>query len=140
MTVQGMMATWLGTVAGLEQSTLDSYRQEVRQVNLTFGPRLASTVRPSEVRAWAARAHPGASIRRRSLVSMRRAYKLAIADGLLTEDPNVVWNRRAEQSGVSPRELVRDYVTRSSRAPSHHADAPARPSITRVSEGRYALG
>src|SRR4029077_6078865 len=87
LTVDALMSNWLATTAGLRQSTQQAYRLEVAEILKAFDGRLASAVRPSEVRAWAARPHPGASIRRRSLMTLRRAYRLSIADRVLTMDP-----------------------------------------------------
>jgi integrase len=87
LTVGEMMATWLATKAGLEESTRLAYRLDVKLIGSVFGDRLASGVRPSEVRAWAARPHPGASLRRRGLVALRAAYRLAISDALIVHDP-----------------------------------------------------
>lgn len=87
LTVDDLMASWLATTAGLRSSTQQAYALEVDQVLQTFGGRLAMSVRASEIRAWAARPRPGASIRRRSLVTLRRAYRLAITDRLLKIDP-----------------------------------------------------
>lgn len=88
LTVRQMCAAWLGTVS-VRESTLRAYQLEVAHINEAFGDRLASGVKPSEVRAWLARPVPGVSIRRRCLVTLRRAYALAIADRALTEDPTV---------------------------------------------------
>lgn len=86
LTVDQMMADWLATTKHLRPSTRDGYRVDAAEVVGEFGPRLAKSVRPSEVRTWLARER-GASLRRRSLMAMRRAYKMAIADKVLGDDP-----------------------------------------------------
>lgn len=87
-TVGQMCEAWLATVA-VRESTMKAYRLEVSHINQAFGGRLASSIKPSEVRTWLARTKPGVSIRKRCLISLRRAYKLAILDGLVERDPTV---------------------------------------------------
>jgi integrase len=86
LTVAEMCEAWLGTVS-VRDSTMRAYRLEVAHINAAFGERLASQVKPSEVRTWLARNEPGISIRRRCLVTLRRAYGLALADRVLSIDP-----------------------------------------------------
>lgn len=88
LTVRQMCAAWLGTVS-VKDSTLKAYRLELQHINEAFGDRLASSVKPSEVRTWVARPEPGASLRSRCLITLRRAYTLAILDGLVENDPTV---------------------------------------------------
>jgi integrase len=80
------MTTWLSTKQGLRPKTVDAARLDAAEVVAEFGGRLASTVRPSEVRVWAGRER-GASIRRRSLAALSQAFRLAVADGLLPANP-----------------------------------------------------
>lgn len=86
LTVAEMCDAWLGTVS-VQPSTMRAYRLEVAHICAAFGDRLASQVKPSEVRTWLARDEPGVSIRRRCLVTLRRAYALALADRVLSIDP-----------------------------------------------------
>lgn len=87
-TVEQMLRAWLGTVS-VRASTMRAYELEVAHLTKAFGDAQASQVKPSEVRAWLARTEPGVSIRRRCLVTLRRAYALALADGLVQRDPTV---------------------------------------------------
>lgn len=86
VTVKQVVNAWLATTTGLRPSTQDAYAYDAAEVIAGFGERLASGVKPSEVRTWAARDR-GSSQRRRSLMAMRRAYRQAIADRILTVDP-----------------------------------------------------
>lgn len=89
LTVDDLMATWLATKAALPGiKTADAYATDAREILATFTGQVAGQVRPSEVRLWVARDR-GVSLRRRSLVALRQAYKLAVADGLLKVDPTV---------------------------------------------------
>lgn len=86
LTVDQLMATWLATKQGLRPTTLDAYRVDARETLATFTGRLASSVRPSEIRLWTARPR-GVSRRRRALVALGQAYRIALADGLLSVSP-----------------------------------------------------
>jgi integrase len=86
LTVDELMSVWLATKAGLRPKTLDAYRADAAEVTVAFGGRLASSVAPSEIRLWTARDR-GVSLRRRSLVALSQAYKIAVADGLLPTSP-----------------------------------------------------
>ena len=86
LTVDQMMDTWLATKAALRPKTLDAYGVDRREILATFGGRLASAVRPSEIRTWMARDR-GISLRRRSLTALSQAYRIAVADGLLAVNP-----------------------------------------------------
>jgi integrase len=87
VTVDQLLDLWLSTITGLRPKTQDTYRLDARQVSLAFGSRLAAAVLPSEVQAWSSRDGLSASVRRRSLMKMRAAYKLGIADGKVSSDP-----------------------------------------------------
>jgi integrase len=88
-TVQQIVDAYLAGIGGLRPKTQDAYRYDAHQVVSAFGDRLASGLLPSEVRAWAARPDVSSTVRQRSLMMLRRCYKLAIADRLLTTDPTV---------------------------------------------------
>jgi integrase len=89
LTIEQLAETWLATKASLPGlKTADAYRVDCREVLATFGPRVASSILPSEVRVWAARDR-GVSLRRRSLVALRQMYRLGVADGILKVDPTV---------------------------------------------------
>lgn len=86
LTIDQMMATWVGTKRGLEQNTQDAALINAREVTVAFGPRLAASLVPSEIQAWSGR-NRGASLRRRSLAALGSAYRLAIRDRVLTVNP-----------------------------------------------------
>jgi integrase len=86
LTVDQLMQDWFDTKAQLKPKTLDAYRADMREVTDAFGDRLAAGIKPSEVRRWAARDR-GVSLRRRSLVALRQAYRMAVDDGQLKSNP-----------------------------------------------------
>jgi integrase len=81
-----MMETWLATKADKARKTQEAYAYDARQVTAEFGDRLATSVRPSEIRVWVARPG-GISVRLRSLTALQAAYGLAVEDELLSADP-----------------------------------------------------
>ena len=85
LTIDQLMATWLGTKA-VKPKTVDAYEHQRAEILATFGGRLAATVRPSEIRTWIARDR-GRSLVRASLVSLKAAYRIGVADGSLTRSP-----------------------------------------------------
>jgi integrase len=104
LTIAELMTTWLATKTHLRPKTLDAYRADAREVTATFGDRLAVGVKPSEIRVWVARDR-GVSLRRRSLTALGQAYRIAVADGLLTASP-CVGIRAPKAPGVEPRFLT----------------------------------
>jgi integrase len=89
LTVDELMGLWLATKAALPGlKTADNVATDYREVLRTFSGQLAAQVLPSEVRVWTARDR-GQSLRRRSLLALRQAYRLAIADGMLKSDPTM---------------------------------------------------
>lgn len=109
LTVAEMVQAYLSGIGGLRPKTQDAYRYDAGQAVATFGDRLAAGVRTSEVRAWVAREGVSASVRSRSLQLLRRCYRLAMADRLLTLDPTegvaMPKLRRADQRFLSWPEL-----------------------------------
>lgn len=87
MTVDQLLKLWLTTTTGLRPKVQDTYRLDARQISIQFGHRLVTSVRPSEVQAWTNRTDVSPSVRRRSLMKLRAAYRLGIADGLVQTDP-----------------------------------------------------
>ena len=55
LTVCQMMETWLATKTDKARKTQEAYAYDARQVTAEFGDRLATSVRPSEIRVWVAR-------------------------------------------------------------------------------------
>lgn len=86
-TVGQLVDLWLATTTGLQESTQKAYAIDAKHVRDKFGERLATDLKPSEVRAWSAGKWAGASHRKRSLQALRRSYQLAIADNVLQVDP-----------------------------------------------------
>lgn len=87
LTVGEMVDSYLAGIGGLRPKTQDDYRYRAGKVREAFGDRLASSLRPSEVRAWAARSDASAVVRHKALSTLRVCYRLAIADRLLALDP-----------------------------------------------------
>jgi len=87
LTVAEMTESYLAGIGGLRPKTQDAYRYDAEHVVAAFGDRLATTLKPSDIRAWVARPGLSASVRHRGLMMLRRCYRLAMADRLLTGDP-----------------------------------------------------
>jgi integrase len=131
-TVSEMCATWLSTVS-VQPSTMRAYKIELAHINAEFGERLASQVKPSEVRTWLARPVPGVSIRRRCLVTLRRAYTLAILDGSLSVNPTA--------GAKPPKDVKADPQFLSWDALAHLADCagPDAPLVWLLGTGGFRL-
>jgi integrase len=76
-TVREVMNRWLATKADRERSTLLAYQQDVAGVVEAFGDALASEVDEYEVEVWSVRETPGSSKRRKQIVAMKAAFKMA---------------------------------------------------------------
>lgn len=87
LTVREMVESYLAGIGGLRPKTQDAYHYDAAQVLDRWGDVLAARVRPSEVRTWVARPDASAIVRHRSLMMLRRCYKLALQDRVLTENP-----------------------------------------------------
>lgn len=87
VTVSVLLDRHLSARADRAPRTVKDYHNRADAVRRAFGSRAVSTLSPTEVEAWAARAGVAAESRKKTLEILRAAIKRGIRDGLIYDDP-----------------------------------------------------